>query len=185
MSEGKLIIISGPSGCGKGTVINKLLSSHKELCLSVSMTTRKPRPGEKDGVHYHFTDSENFKFLIESKGLLEYTHYGENYYGTPVKPIEDAVKNGKSVILDIEVEGAHNVRSLGLDNVVSIFLVPPSFTELEARLRGRGTETEEQIKMRLERAEQEMSHKDNYDYVVTNGDLDVAVKEIENIIYNK
>lgn len=184
MKFGKLVIISGPSGCGKGTIIDRVLRAHDDVELSVSMTTRKPRQGEVDGVHYHFTSLENFEKLLKTGGLLEHTYYSGNYYGTPKAPIEEARKHGNTVILDIEVEGATNVRNMGLENVVTVFLMPPNFDELEARLRGRGTETESEIAARLARARQELSFKDQYDYVVVNSDLDTAVKEIEEIIYN-
>lgn len=185
MGLGKLVIVSGPSGCGKGTVISELLKRHSDLKLSVSMTTRKPRKGETDGVHYHFTDVRTFEKLIENGGLLEYVKYTENYYGTPKQPIDDAVKNGITVILDIEVEGAENVRKRFDNNLITIFMLPPNDEVLESRLRGRATESENEIELRLKRAQEEIKFKDKYDYIVINDEIDKTVSEIEQIIYNK
>ena len=182
MNKGKLIVISGPSGCGKGTVINKLLGLDDNLRLSVSMTTREPRPGEIDGFHYYFVDNNKFKSGIDDNDFLEYAEYNGNYYGTPKSKIIEMQNNGINVILDIEVQGAEQVRNAELDNLTTIFLMPPSFEELRDRLNGRGTESEEVINNRLNRAKEEMAFKDKYDYIVVNDDLEKAVDDIYKII---
>ena len=169
MRKGLLFIISGPAGSGKGTVVNELIAAHPEITLSISATTRNPRPNEKNGVHYHFISKEEFEKRIENGKMLEYATYSGNYYGTPEKEVQEAMENGKDVILEIEVEGAMQIKKKIKDSV-AIMLTPPNKEVLEARLRGRGTETEEVIKWRLERAKAEINLMPQYDYAVINED---------------
>jgi len=181
--KGKLVVISAPSGTGKGTVINKLLKKHPDFAFSVSATTRKPRPGETDGVDYYFISKERFKEMIESNEFLEYADYVGEYYGTPIKPIKEYIDLGKTVILDIEVQGAKQVMSKDIE-ATTIFLVPPDLDELEKRLRGRGTDSDEKVISRLNRAKQELKEKHHYDHIVINDSSTHAAKEILSLICN-
>lgn len=166
--KGILLVVSGPAGSGKGTV-NKHLFDTGNFVYSVSATTRSPRPGEVDGVNYHFITKEDFLGRIERGDMLEYTEYCGNYYGTPKKEAEEVLASGKNLILEIEVEGAENVKRKYPDSVL-VLLLPPSYAVQEQRLRGRGTETEEKITERLARAKEEIFHASSYDYVVYNHD---------------
>lgn len=168
MEKGLLVVVSGPAGSGKGTV-NHILLESPEYAFSVSATTRAPRPGEVNGVNYHYISTEEFRERIRRDELLEYTCYCGNYYGTPKKETEEALQAGKNMILEIEVEGAINVKRL-CPEAVLIMLLPPSFAVQEQRLRGRATETEEVIQRRLERTREEMEFLSHYDYVVYNED---------------
>jgi guanylate kinase len=168
MKKGLLIVVSGPAGSGKGTVNGHLLKT-EEFAYSVSATTRAPRPGEVDGVNYHFITREEFLERIDSGKMLEYTEYCGNFYGTPLKEAEEILESGKNLILEIEVEGAANVKRL-YPEAVLILLLPPSFSVQEQRLRGRGTETEEKILARLARTREELAMLQGYDYVVYNHD---------------
>ena len=166
--KGLLIVISGPAGSGKGTV-NKILLNSPDFAFSVSATTRAPRPGEIDGVNYHYITAEDFESRIAKGELLEYTKYCGNYYGTLKSETEAVLESGKNLILEIEVEGAANIKRLCPDAIL-IMLLPPSYSVQEQRLRGRGTETEEVILQRLARAKEELEFLGNYDYVVYNRD---------------
>ena len=166
--QGLLVVISGPAGSGKGTVIAQLLRD-ENCTFSVSATTRAPRPGERDGVNYHFLTREEFEGRIAAGDLLEYTEYCGNYYGTLKKETQEVHDRGCHLLLEIEVEGAANVKRQYPD-AVTVMLLPPSFATQEARLRGRGTETEEKILLRLARAKEEVLHVGEYDYVVFNHD---------------
>ena len=182
MKKGLMIVISGPAGSGKGTVNAHLLATG-DFAYSVSATTRAPRPGEVDGVNYHYISKDEFLGRIESGDMLEYTQYCGNYYGTPKKEAEEVLNAGKHLILEIEVEGAKNVKEKYPDAIL-ILLLPPSFAVQEQRLRGRGTETEEMITERLTRTREELRYADSYDYVVYNHDgkdLDAA-EEILSIL---
>lgn len=181
MRKGLLLVISGPSGCGKGTVLNEV-RKELELYYSVSMTTRAPREGEVNGVHYHFVSHEMFEERIAADGVLEYASYCGNYYGTPKQEVEEMRNAGKDVLLEIEVVGAAKVRQLCPD-AVSIFIAPPSIKELERRLHKRGTEAEAVVQKRVAEAEREISCAKAYDYIVVNGALEEAVEEIKHIIY--
>ena len=182
MSKGLMIVISGPAGSGKGTVNARLLESG-EYVYSVSATTRQPRPGEVNGVNYHFITKEDFEARIQKGEMLEYTTYCNNYYGTPLKEALAVLESGRNLILEIEVEGAMNVKKLYPDAVL-IMLLPPSFAVQEARLRGRATETEEVILQRLERTKQELPLVTQYDYVVYNQDagVEICADEIRAIV---
>ena len=164
--KGLLIVLSGPAGSGKGTVLSRLFED-KQYVYSVSATTRAPRPGEVDGVNYHFLTREEFEARIESGAMLEYTEYCGNYYGTPKKETEQVLSEGKHLVLEIEVMGAANVKRHYPD-AVAIMLLPPSYAEQEKRLRGRGTETEEKILARLKRTKEELTCLGDYDYIVYN-----------------
>ncbi|MBQ8684251.1 MAG: guanylate kinase [Clostridia bacterium] len=176
-----LIVLSGPSGSGKGTIIKSLLAERDDTVLSVSMTTRAPRPGELDGIHYHFVTREKFEQTIAEDGFLEYAEYNGNYYGTPEAPIRRWLNEGKNVILEIEVQGAEKVMDHRSD-LVSIFITIPSVEELERRLRGRGTETDEVIRGRMETARYELTRAFRYQYVVLNDEVDLAIDRINTII---
>ena len=166
--KGLMLVISGPAGSGKGTVNNHLLATG-DFVYSVSATTRPPRPGEENGKNYHFITREEFEKRIKSGDMLEYTEYCTNLYGTPKKEAEEVLASGKNLILEIEVEGASNVKAKYPDAVL-ILLLPPSFEVQEQRLRNRGTETEEKILLRLARTKEELRSADIYDYVVYNHD---------------
>lgn len=169
MRKGILFIISGPAGSGKGTVVSHLINDHEEIKLSISATTRSPRPLEEDGVHYYFISRDEFERRIAEEQMLEYTQYNCNYYGTPKKEVEMALEAGYDVILEIEVDGAMQVKER-VENSVTIMLTPPNAHVLEARLRGRGTESEDVIKWRLARAKEEVLLLPKYDYSVVNDD---------------
>ena len=180
MSKGKLVVISGCSGVGKGTVLGIMMKKHTDLAFSVSATTRDPRPGEVDGVHYYFITKERFEQMIADGEFLEYDAHAANYYGTPRAQAEEKMARG-SVLLDIEHNGAKQVKAAAPDAVL-VFIMPPSVEELERRLRGRGDTSEEQINLRMDRAIWEMEQRFWYDYVVTNDDAERCADEILNII---
>lgn len=179
--RGMLIVLSGPSGSGKGTIIKSLLQQREDTVLSISVTTRAPRPGEEDGVHYFFRTREEFEELIRRNALLEFAEYNGNYYGTPEEAITGWLNQGKNVLLEIEVQGAEKVMDFRSD-LVSIFITIPSMAELERRLRDRGTETEDKIRSRMEVARRELTRAFRYDYVVLNDEVELAVKRINTII---
>ena len=181
-NKGIMLVVSGPAGSGKGTV-NAMLLKRDDFAFSVSATTRAARPGEVDGVNYHFITRESFLERINSGDMLEYTEYCGNFYGTPLKEAEEVLRSGKNLILEIEVEGAMNVKHKYPDAVL-VLLLPPSYSVQEARLRGRGTETEEKILLRLARAKEEVALADCYDYVVYNYDdkADEAAAHILSIV---
>lgn len=180
MSKGKLVVISGASGVGKGTVLGIMMRKHPELRFSVSATTRDPRPNEVDGVHYYFVTKARFEEMIAAGEFLEYDAHAANYYGTPRAQAEEKMANG-SVLLDIEPNGAKQVKQSAPEAVL-VFIMPPSLEELERRLRGRGDTSEEQIAMRMERAHWEMEQSAWYDHVVTNDDAERCADEILKII---
>lgn len=179
--KGLLIVFSGPSGCGKGTLVSEILKRRDDTVLSVSVTTRAPREGEIDGVHYYFITNEQFERMIAEDALLEYARYSGNYYGTPRAAVENQLRAGRNVILEIEVQGAMQVMS-NCDEYVSVFLTVPSMEELERRLRGRGTEEESRIQARLNAAAFELSHIDRYQYTILNDEVDAAAERFNTII---
>ena len=186
MKRGLLIIMSGPSGVGKGTIREKLMEDKSlNLFYSVSMTTRSPRPGEVDGREYYFVSKEEFQKNIDNGNLLEWAEFVGNRYGTPKDKVEKMRDEGKNVILEIDVNGTSQVLSkLDKNDVISVFIAPPSLEELESRIRGRSTETDEVIKNRLAQASRELAQKDHYRYVVVNDKLEDAVEEFRKIIVN-
>jgi guanylate kinase len=179
--RGLLVVISGPSGVGKDTIIERLLELDPNLTYSVSCTTRSPRPGEVDGVHYTFISRERFEELIEKGHFLEYASYGAHLYGTPIGPVEKARTSGREVLLKIEVQGAQQVRKR-VSDAIFIFVAPPNNEELARRQEKRNSESTEDMTERLRIAEKEMTYARDYDYVVVNDDLDRAVEELLGII---
>lgn len=180
-SEGILIVVSGFSGAGKGTLMKKLVSEYEEYALSVSATTRAPREGEENGREYFFMDKAAFEERIAADRLIEYTCYCDNYYGTPRDYVERQLAEGKDVILEIEIQGALNIRKQ-YPTALLLFVMPPSIAELEHRLLGRGTEAPEVVKKRLFRAVEEAKGIEEYDYIVVNDDLDTCVEQLHEII---
>lgn len=181
MNKGFLLIFSGPSGSGKDSVLRYVLERDENITLSISMTTREPRVGETDGKDYFFVTKEEFERHIENDEMLEWAKYDENYYGTPKAPIEKWISLGKTVILEIETQGADKIRAK-FPGVLSVFLMPPSLEVLEERLRGRKTNTEEDIRRRLDTAKMEIERASDYDFVVVNEIREVAADEMVDII---
>lgn len=179
--RGILIVVSGFSGAGKGTLMKRLLQTYDNYALSISMTTRTPRDGERDGVEYFFTDRERFEKKISEEGLIEYACYCGNYYGTPREYVEQKLEEGKDVILEIEIQGALKIKKRFPDSLL-LFVTPPSARELERRLVGRGTEDEETIRRRLARASEESEGIEAYDFIVVNDNLERCVEEIHQIV---
>jgi len=179
--KGILIVISGFSGAGKGTLVRRLVQEHEEYALSVSMTTRAPRPGEREGVEYFFTDKEQFEEAVRQNGLVEYASYCGNYYGTPRAYVEKQLAEGKNVILEIEIQGALKIKSQFPESLL-IFLTPPSADELKRRLEGRGTESAEAVAKRLARAVEESEGVEAYDYIVVNDRLEACVEEVHRLV---
>ena len=182
--KGILIIVSAPSGCGKSTVVRRLMELRPNLRFSVSATTRKPRDGETDGVDYFFVSREEFDRMIEADEFLEHAEYVGNCYGTPRAPVEKQLSEGFDVYLDIDVQGAMQVKAIRPETLM-VFLMPPSMEELERRLVNRGTNTPEEIRARLEAAERECAQRDRFDCVVVNDEVERAVAELSQIIDSK
>ena len=179
--KGALLVVSGFSGAGKGTVMKKLLEKYDNYALSISMTTRAPRTGEENGREYFFVDTATFEQKIEENKVIEYAKYCDNYYGTPREYVEEQLEKGKDVILEIEIQGALKVKEMFPDTVL-LFIMPPSAEELHRRLVSRGTETAEVIKKRMDRAVEEAMFMEKYDYIVINDDLDRCVEELHGIV---
>lgn len=178
---GNVIVLTGPSGVGKGTIVKQILQKHEDVVLSVSATTRAPRPGETNGVEYYFKTADEFKQLIEDDQMLEWAVFADNYYGTFKEAVQKLVDEGKDVILEIEVQGAMQVKDK-LPEAQLVFISPPSLEELQSRLVGRATEPPEVVSKRLNIAEQELSLKDQFTYQVINDDVETAVKDLESVI---
>jgi guanylate kinase len=182
MSKGLLIIISGPSGAGKGTVCKELMSLQlPELEVSVSATTRKPRPGEIEGISYFFKEKEEFLQMINQNEFIEYAQVYDNFYGTPRSYVQNKLENGKDVILEIDIQGAMQVKKNNPEGVF-VFIMPPSFEELKHRIISRGTESQNDILKRLHEAYREVCSSRNYDYIVTNDDVHLAAEKVRSII---
>ncbi|MBR5932261.1 MAG: guanylate kinase [Lachnospiraceae bacterium] len=181
MDKGVLVVVSGLSGAGKGTICKRLLEKYPDYVLSVSATSRKPRKGEENGREYFFITKEEFEEMIRDGKLLEYARYVENYYGTPREWVEQQLESGKNIILEIELQGAFQVREK-IPDAVLIFILPPDMDELKRRLINRGTETMEEIEKRLERAVEEMAFIPEYDYVIVNDEVEKSVDMLHNIV---
>lgn len=181
MSKGILVVVSGFSGAGKGTVMKRLLEKYDNYALSVSVTTRSPRPGEEDGREYFFRTKEEFEALIKDDALIEYAQYVENYYGTPRSYVEEQLEAGKDVILEIEIQGARKIKEK-IPEALLVFVAPPSMEILKDRLTGRGTETPQVIADRLKRASQEAEGVEEYDYILINDQLEECVDKLHEII---
>ena len=184
MSKGILVVVSGFSGSGKGTVMKRLMEKYDNYALSVSVTTRNPRPGEKDGEAYFFRTKEEFEQLIREDGLIEYAQYVENYYGTPRKYVEEQLSAGKDVILEIEIQGAMKIKEK-IPEALLVFVTPPTVEELERRLTGRGTETAQVIADRLARAGEEAEGMGQYDYILVNDTVEECVDHLHQIIVSE
>jgi guanylate kinase len=182
MGSGRLIVLTGPSGVGKGTLVKALLQRHPKLHLSVSVTTRSPRPGEVNGQHYCFVDRSQFEQMVDDRELLEWAEFAGNCYGTPRRPVEQQIQAGKWVVLEIELEGARQVRHT-FPKALQVFILPPSMAVLEQRLRGRGQDSEEAIARRLKHAQDEIAAADEFDVQVVNDDLDLALACIEEALF--
>ena len=182
MSKGKLIVITGPSGVGKGTLVRSLFQKYTDLYFSISATTRKPREGEINGKDYFFLSHEEFKMMIEKGDFLEWAEYAGNYYGTPRHNVESQINQGKKVILEIEVIGANLIKKSFAD-ALRIFILPPSMEVLEQRLKGRGTDSNSAIIKRLNKAQEELKAQEKFDIKIINDDLDIALQELETAIF--
>ncbi|NER32591.1 MAG: guanylate kinase [Oscillatoria sp. SIO1A7] len=181
MTGSRLIVITGPSGVGKGTLLRSLLMRQSELHLSISATTRSPRPGEVEGKNYYFIDRQTFTEMVAAEELLEWAEFAGNCYGTPRGPVEELLASGKSVVLEIELEGARQVRKT-FPEALQIFILPPSMEELEKRLRGRDQDSEAAISRRLQRAREEIAAASEFDVQIINDDLERALEEIEAVL---
>ncbi|QCE33313.1 guanylate kinase [Acetobacteraceae bacterium] len=180
--RGLCLVVAAPSGTGKSTICKSLLSNNTDITLSISATTRQPRPGEIDGRDYHFYEKEQFEGLIENDGFIEWAKVYDNYYGTPRAPLEKSLKEGKDILLDLDWQGFRQLKALFPKDVVGLFLLPPSLEALETRLRNRSSDKEEVIQSRMEKAASEISHWPEFDYLVVNDDLEQAEKEVGKIL---
>lgn len=179
--KGRLVIVSGPSGSGKDTILKLALAQLPDMKFSISSITRPMREGEVEGEKYHFVSRECFEDMIKNDQLLEYNNYVGNYYGTPKAPVEEVIKNGGEIIIEVDVNGQRNIKNK-VDSAISVFIMPPSFEVLKKRLEGRGTDSHEAIEKRMKAALDEIACAKDYDYIVVNDDLDEAVSDFVNII---
>jgi guanylate kinase len=181
---GRLIVLTGPSGVGKGTLLKALLARHPDLYLSTSATTRLPRVGEVDGIHYYFYARDRFEATIAAGALLEWAEFAGNYYGTPIAPVQEQIDRGNSVILEIELAGARQVAKI-FPTALRIFILPPDLATLESRIRDRGTDSAEAISRRLEQATVEIAAQDEFDYRIVNDDFETALAELDRLIFER
>lgn len=180
--RGLMLVISSPSGAGKTTLSRKLMENHQEISLSVSATTREPRPGEEDGVHYHFVDKSRFEDMIVSRDFLEWAKVFDHFYGTPRAEVESRLRAGKDVIFDVDWQGADAIHDQMPNDVVSVFVLPPSIEALKTRLEQRPGSTQEKVALRMAGAQNEIRHWRRYDYVIVNEDVEQAYQELERIL---
>jgi guanylate kinase len=184
LPDGRLIVFTGPSGVGKGTLLRSLLRRHPELYLAISVTTRSPRPGEINGEHYYFVSRSQFEQMVGKSELLEWAEFAGNYYGTPRLPVEEQISQGKWVVLEIELEGARQIRKK-FPLAISIFILPPSVTELERRIRNRSQDSEEAIARRLHRAQAEINAASEFDIQIINDNFETALNAIEAALFEQ
>lgn len=180
--RGIMVVLSSPSGAGKTTLTRKLLRENPDMAMSVSATTRQPRPGEKDGEDYYFISKNKFTDMVDDEEFLEYAKVFDNFYGTPRAPVEAALGDGRDVVFDIDWQGAQQLTQAAADDLVKIFILPPNMVELEKRLRTRAQDSDEVIAKRMSKSENEISHWPEYDYVIVNEDVDVAMAELRTIV---
>ncbi len=180
--RGLMIVLSSPSGAGKTTLTRKLLASHEDMSMSVSATTRKPRPGEVAGDDYYFVTKDSFAKMVEREDFLEHAKVFDNYYGTPRAPVEAALMDGRDVIFDIDWQGAQQLEQTAVEDLVKIFILPPNMRALESRLRTRAQDSDDVIAKRMSKSEAEISHWSEYDYIIVNEDIDTALAELESIV---
>ncbi len=180
--RGLMFVLSSPSGAGKTTITRRLLEKNEDLTMSISATTRQRRPGEVDGYDYYFIDLAEFNKNVENGDMLEYAKVFENYYGTPRSPVEKALSEGKDVIFDIDWQGTQQLAEIARDDLVTLFILPPSRTELERRLRSRGQDKDEEINYRMSKASNEMTHYSEYDYVIINTDIEKSIEQAQMIL---
>lgn len=181
MSKGRLLIVSGPSGSGKDTILKKVFERLPEIKFSISSTTRAMREGEVEGEKYNFVSVERFEEMIKNHQLLEYNNYVGNYYGTPKAPVDEVIAEGGEIIIEVDVNGQRNIKNL-VESSLSIFIMPPSFEVLKARLSGRGTDSQEVVEQRMQAALEEIACAKNYDYIVVNDDLEEAVEDFISVV---
>ena len=180
--RGLMIVLSSPSGAGKTTLTRKLLAAHADMSMSVSATTRKPRPGEVDGHDYYFVTKDKFSEMIETEDFLEHAKVFDNYYGTPRGPVEEALMDGRDVIFDIDWQGAQQLEQAAVEDLVKIFILPPDMRALESRLRTRAQDSDDVIAKRMSKSEAEISHWSEYDYIIVNEDIETALSELQSIV---
>ena len=180
--RGMMLVLSSPSGAGKTSISRRLLAEETGIVMSVSATTRPPRPGEVDGKDYYFYDQETFARMVANNEFLEHATVFDNSYGTPKKPVWDALDSGQDVLFDVDWQGTRKLRESAREHLVSVFILPPSIDELESRLKGRGQDSDEVVAGRMARAKSEMSHYEEYDYIVINDDLDASVENVMAIL---
>jgi guanylate kinase len=180
--RGLMLVLSSPSGAGKSTISRALLADEDRLEMSVSVTTRPPRPGEKDGVHYHFISVEEYKALADNDGLLEHARVFDNFYGTPRDPVEKALRSGRDILFDIDWQGTQQVAEKAQNDLVSIFILPPNVAELERRLKTRAQDSDDVVAKRMAKALDEISHYSEYDYIIVNDDLERSITEVKAIL---
>jgi len=180
--RGIMVVLSSPSGAGKTTLTRKLLKENPDMAMSVSATTRQPRPGETDGEDYFFISKNTFSHMAEKEDFLEYAKVFDNFYGTPRAPVEQALSDGRDVVFDIDWQGAQQLTQAAADDLVKIFILPPNMRELEKRLRTRAQDSDEVISKRMAKSENEISHWPEYDYVIVNEDVDIAMGELRTIV---